>query len=190
MFDVRVLDVKTAYHQTLVLLHLGRVVGIDEQRVFIERLAGQLVGLKDQIHRVFNKYVLHQNGDSRVGPDVLVKNEVDAAGLGKRIEHHLDAGLAELKADGAGVTGLEQRCADDLAKPACLDVLLCVPGGAVIGILGKHRMQQVQCALDLAQAVRFNRQFHGGLVAAGPLYRFKARGGPGKPRSQRHRAAK
>ena len=109
LLRVGVAEVEGAHHQLLVLAQLLRRVRVDQHGVVGEDLLFELVVLDQQVERVLDPHVAHEDRGLEVGPDLAVHDEVDAGRTRQRFEHQLERGVAEFERDGFLQPRLQHR---------------------------------------------------------------------------------
>ena len=112
-FDIGVGHLKGAHAKFLVVLDLGRNIGINQQRVVIHHLLLQLVRQQQKIERRFHRAVAQDDGGFLVRLDILVKDKVEPRAECQHIKDLAQRGLFEVHrnrfAVGIGQRAL-QRC--------------------------------------------------------------------------------
>ncbi len=98
-----------ARDQLLVFAGLGRGVGVDQQRVGVERNALEAVGAGDQPHDLVDRGLAHEDRDADVGPHVTVEDEVDAGGAREHLEDRSQRSVAKFERDRGGQRGGHRR---------------------------------------------------------------------------------
>ncbi len=90
-------EMKTPDLEILVILELGRRIGVNEHRVVADDFFLQLALQQNQLDRIFHRDILDENRGLEIRLHILVQQDIDAAGARQRLEHHLEIGIAELQ---------------------------------------------------------------------------------------------
>ena len=188
LLHIGVFEIKTAYDQVLVLARLDRRGRVHQHGVLVENLAGKLVGVEQQRDRILDEHILDRNADADIRAHILVKNEIKAAALGKRVKHLAQPDIPELQADRHRVTRLDLRRGNHLAKAPRLDLAPRLARLALLGVFDQHLVEKVERQLHLAFCLCGDRPLHLGTVPARSQHPFEAGQGARIARAERQHA--
>ena len=140
LLRVGVAEVEGAHHQFLVFSQLLRCVGIDQHRVLVEDLLLELVVLDDQVQRILDAHVAHEDRNPQVGADLAVEDEVQAGRTRQRFHHELDRGVAKVEVDRVLQFGLERRQRQRALALKFAQFAIELARGRVARVLGQDRL--------------------------------------------------
>ena len=97
LLRLRVGQVQGLDDLVLVFLLLRGGIGIDQDHVLGEHLAGKLVLPEHEFHRLLDGNVADEDAGLAVAAHILVEDEIDAGLAGEHLENHLGVRVAELQ---------------------------------------------------------------------------------------------